>query len=228
MIALTRNGPTPAPQCGPVETLVSAVSSYNAADRARDGSVEARLDNGQKTALVILAKQAWERVRLVDDTVTDFNSWRQEQAMEAVKCRISEARVGNFSALKRHFLNLAGKAGAAFNSAMRESTEAERIAFATLQRECAERELPLDYPAAIARKQFKGAALKDLNAKQLWCLVFTVRNRRKPALKPGDAETRRKGDGEKQRTRNYTLKRESQAVKLAPAPQPDHEEDDPF
>lgn len=231
MIALTRNGLQPEPRSpGVVASGAAAVarpgeqhapaSTPNAADVARDRSVEAPLDRGQKAALVILAKQAWERIRLVDDSVADLDTWRQEQATLACGRRISEAQVKHFSAIKRHFANLTGDAGQAFQSAMREGTEAERIAMMKLQEACAQRGLDMSYPASIARKQFKGAALKDLPAKKLWCLVFTIRNRRKPA-RAEKTVAPTKG----QRTRDYTLK---PAAPAAPKPTTVEEEGDPF
>lgn len=216
MISLTRNGPLPMTQAEPAE---AQLVGSNAADRARDASVEARLTTGQKTALVLLARRAWERVRLVVEDIAGVDAWRQEQAVLACGSRISEARVKHFSMLKRHFADLAGKAGTAFTSAMREGTEAERIAMNTLERECASRGLRMDYPAAICRKQFK-CSLQDCTAKQLWCLVFTVRKRRKPET---SKEVKPTGAG--QRSRDYTLKRPPSK----PASQPSAEtEEDPF
>lgn len=195
MITLTRHGPNFPPRETPAPGVVAPAAeggAVNAATRAAARSVEAPLSRGQKTALVLLAHEAWERVRVTDPDTPDEESWRHAAAVTACGHRISEAQVQHFSMLKRHFLDLAGKAGRAFQSAMRESTEAERIAAAVLASECAARGLPLDYPAAIARRQFK-RPLKDLTARQIWCLVFTVRNRRE-APKSG------------QKSRPYTLR----------------------
>jgi hypothetical protein len=206
---------TPAPAREP------QMPENNAAEHARWASVNKPLDRGQKSALVILAKQAWERVRLVNDDVGDFESWRQQESLKAAGVRISDALVKHFSILKRHFADLAGQAGKAFNSAMREGTEDKRIARHKLEEACEERGLQLSYPAAICRRQFK-RSLDDASAKQLWCLVFTVRNRRKPGEDVPQAKAPKGGQG-----RNYTVKRGAGAKKYQP-PKPDADEPDPF
>lgn len=172
----------------------------NRAEVARDNSLAKLLSSRQVQALVITAKQAWESVRKVrDDVGTDFAAWRQAEAVKVCGRRISQAVAGDFELLRSHFSNLAGHAGKAFKSAMRSTQEGERIALAKLEEECTKRDLPMSYPAAIAKRQFKKTNLADCSAKQLWCLVFTVRNRRDevPALPQSQAPGK---------TREYTLK----------------------
>jgi hypothetical protein len=60
---------------------------------------------------------------------------------------------------------------------MRAETEPRRMAMHKLRRDCADRGLSLDYPAAICRRQYR-CALEDASPTQLWQLVFTIRNRR--------------------------------------------------
>lgn len=175
----------------------------NRAELARDNSLAKLLSSRQVSALVITAKQAWESVRKVrDDVGKDFAAWRQAEAVKVCGRRISQALAGDFELLRSHFRNLAGHAGAAYKSAMRSTQEGERIALAKLEEECALRDLPMSYPAAIARRQFKKTNLADCSAKQLWCLVFTVRNRRAETAPPESAAVPQA----KGKAREYTLK----------------------
>ena len=204
MIALTRNGPAPSDRsphtaCEDDAKPHAARAGHdrgkpNRAMECAANSIARPLERGAVTALVILARQAYDRIKPVTDGLPDLDTWRREQSVLACGRRISEATKADFSAIKRHLLNLAGQAGQAFRSAMREGTEAERVALVKLEQSCAERGLKMDYPAAIARRQFK-KSLQDCSAMQLWCLIFTVRNRRKAAPK-----------AEGQRSRDYTLK----------------------
>ncbi len=202
---------------------------WDRADAAAEASIETPLKSGQVTALVILAKQAWTSLRLVRDDVPDFETWRHAEARAVCKRRISEALVKHFSALKRHFASIAGDSGKAFNSAMREGSEDKRIAMAKLTEACQERGLEMSYPAAICRRQFK-RSLEDASAKQTWCLVFTVRNRRKAGDAAPQAKTAAKpaasspGGG-----RQYTVKRGTAAKKYTPPVAADSDSDlNPF
>lgn len=217
------------PATAPAQTPPAKPARWNRADAAAEASIETPLKRGQVTALVILAKQAWTSLRQVRDDVPDFETWRQAEAVKACGHRISFALVKHFSALKRHFANIAGDSGKAFNSAMREGTEDKRIAMAKLAEACQERGLEMSYPAAICRRQFK-RSLEDASAKQTWCLVFTVRNRRKV----GDAAPQAKATAKPAAPsagggRQYTVKRGASAKKYTPPVAADSDSDlNPF
>ena len=61
---------------------------------------------------------------------------------------------------------------------MRVSVQEKEIALHKLTESCADRGLQMSYAEAICRRQYK-CDLSEANAKQLWQLNFTVRNRRK-------------------------------------------------
>lgn len=149
-------------------------------------NVAAPLSSQQKQRLAILSREAYAKqpglVRGLEgkqgpSPVLKFDRWRHAQAIKAVGRRISEATQGDYLPLKAHFLDLAGKPVAAMQAHMRRETEPQRVALHKLTRECAAKGLDLSYAAAICRRQFR-CALEEASEKQLWCLFFTVRNRR--------------------------------------------------
>ena len=67
---------------------------------------------------------------------------------------------------------------ATFWTQLREGDNKRRVAMHKLTEALRAKELPLSYVAAICRAQFK-CSLEEASAKQLWCLFFTVTNRKK-------------------------------------------------
>jgi hypothetical protein len=158
------------------------------ADAVDRSCTSASLSREQKQRLAILSREAWERqperVRRGEGTATArFNLWRHAQAIKCCGRRISEAVQGDFLPLKAHFLDLAGKPVAAMQAHMRRETEPQRVALHKLTRECEAKGLAIGYAAAICRTQYR-CGLEEANEKQLWRLVYTVRNRRKAAATP--------------------------------------------
>lgn len=244
MISITRQGINAAPvpamaRVAAVPRDVVAPKAPNAADRAIKGASSKALTREQKTRLILVSKRAWEKVRKTDDSVGGFDSWRAAQSIEACKRRISEARNEDFEAIESHFLNILGEAGKALNQAIRSGTSKERQAMKALEKVCAERELSMAYPAAICKNQYK-CALSDASPKQLWNLVFTIRNRRStpkaaPAMKPAPVAP---ATPDQPQERAYTLETGDNAKKYErkPRPQkfehvdltPPDDEEDPF
>jgi hypothetical protein len=146
----------------------------NAADRSAGSFPHQPLSRNQKAELSMLARSAWEKFQRPGDE----HQWRHEQAAKACGKRISQASQRDYLPIRAHFRDLLGQSDRAFRDLMAVDTEPQRIAMAKLRHECTARKLPLDYPAAICRKQFR-CSLAQATAKQLWCLIFTIRNRRK-------------------------------------------------
>ena len=111
----------------------------------------------------------------MDRRITDF---RHAECIKVCGKRITEAAQRDFLPLKAHFQDLGGKSGQALNTLLRAESEPQRIAMHKLTQECRSRKLSLSYPEAICRKQYH-CNLTQASAKQLWHLVFTIRNRRK-------------------------------------------------
>lgn len=140
------------------------------------------LDNGQKANLCILAKEAFA----LAFTDLDLESWRRSEQVAAVgKASLRDCVQADFLPLQAHFLRLGGEEGDATRTENRALAEPKRVAMAKLRAECAAREMALSYPAAICARQFK-CRLEEASAGQIWKLVFTVRNRRKPVAKNVD------------------------------------------
>lgn len=141
------------------------------------------LTRRQKAVLAQLAREAWvERGCPAEGA----DAWRRAQSLDACGVRISQAGQRHFAALKARFLDLAGRSGDALNTLVRDEDNARRIAHHKLADACRHSGLPLSYPAAICRRQYR-CALVDATAPQLWRLVFTIRNRarvRKPSTRP--------------------------------------------
>lgn len=156
----------------------------NNADAIDRSCGTARLTSVQKQRLAMLSRQAFAaQGRAVGET--KFDLWRHEQAIKAVGRRISEALQADFLPLKAHFLNLLGKPVAAMQAHMRHETEPQRVALWKLARECEAKGLPLSYATTICRHQNR-CRLEDASAKQLWRLVFTIRNRKRGPAAPED------------------------------------------
>ena len=122
------------------------------------------LTNEQKARLSILAREAFAKLN--------------PGSLAGMDRRITEAAQRDFLPLKAHFQDLGGKSGQALNTLLRAESEPQRIAMHKLTQECRYRKLSLSYPEAICRKQYH-CNLTQASAKQLWCLVFTIRKRRK-------------------------------------------------
>jgi hypothetical protein len=143
-------------------------------------SPSAPLDDGQKAHLCILARETFETVHgRPPHNLAEFNAWRYEQAVEA--CGVASLRVATqreYKLIEGRLLMLKGNAAAAQRAEERAATEPRRLAMFKLREALAERGLHESYAAAICGRQFK-RPLAEATEKQLWCLVYTVRNRRK-------------------------------------------------
>lgn len=133
------------------------------------------LDNGQKARLCILAREAFA----LQFTDADFTDWRREEQFKAVgKLSLRDCTQADYKRLEARFLRLGGEEGDAMRAETRAGTEDKRLAFYKLEEACTGAGLAMSYAAAICRNQFK-CGLNEATAKQLWNLMFTIRNRRK-------------------------------------------------
>lgn len=137
------------------------------------------LSREQRQGLAMLAKRAWR----IHGRGEAENSWRHAQCIRVCGRRITEAGQRDFLPLRAHFLDLVGQSGAAMNVHLAAESEPQRIALYKLTQECQKRRLPLAYPEAICRRQYK-CCLAEASAPQIWRLLFTVRNRRQETKRP--------------------------------------------
>lgn len=143
------------------------------------------LSNDQKTKLAILARRAYDKHKdagLIDDDVT-FDDWRGAECSAATKGRVTGFRSAtnrDYRLIRGHFAMLAGEVEIAFHDAVNgDPAQADwEQAWNILARETRAKGLKFpDYPAAICNTQYK-CPLRDATKKQLWSLIYTIRNRK--------------------------------------------------
>jgi len=146
---------------------------------AYPGERRGPLDNGQKARLCIMAREAFEKMHgRAPASAAELEAWRREQQQKACGLlSLTFADQKDYPALEAHFLDLLGESGKAFMRLLKPELKEQRQALAVLARDCRERGLNLGYPSAICRKQYK-CTLEEASPKQIWRLVFTIRNRR--------------------------------------------------
>jgi hypothetical protein len=132
-------------------------------------------------------REAFEAINAGQSRTACFEAWRHVEQGKACGiqslCASTQAHYGRLVA---HFQALGGNTAAATRTLVRDADNDRRIARYKLDQALQERGLRPDYAAAICRRQYR-CGLEDANAKQLWRLVFTVRNRRKPTAAPATA-----------------------------------------
>ena len=144
-------------------------------DYAPEGSA-GRLSGRQKFALATLARDA-ARLQYLPDAGKEHDAWRQEQAINAVGLRISQASQRHWSDLKIHFLLLCGRTADALTEALRCQGNPQRVALYKLREQLKRMGQPDAYAAEICADMFK-CPLEDASAPQLWSITFTLRGRK--------------------------------------------------
>lgn len=133
------------------------------------------LTNEQKRRLAGMFRAAWEKDPEADGI--DADHYRREQVAAAVgKDGLRCCTQLDYARLMAHALHLVGEDGAALEWHLRAETEPKRQAEAVLQRELGRAGLKLEYASAICRRQYR-CEIADASPKQIWGLVYTVRNR---------------------------------------------------
>jgi hypothetical protein len=130
----------------------------------------------QKATLSQWAKKGYTRAKDLDLTDESESDWRGREAIAACGRRVSEATNGDYLLLLAHFQNLSGDSGRAFSSVMRAEGDPKRQAMHKLTTELAKADLDQSYAEKICLDTYK-CTLAQASAKQLWQLMYTVRNR---------------------------------------------------
>lgn len=139
------------------------------------------LSRRQKLNLVLLARRAWDAsakgIGAIGNSSAAFDEWRHQEVTRACgKVGLRCCENDDYPRVKAHFLHLLGEDGAAMEWHLRAATEPRRQAEAVLWRELRAAGLQPAYVEAICRTQFKCGVI-EAGVKQLWSLVYTVRNR---------------------------------------------------
>ncbi|MDF3129265.1 hypothetical protein P0Y35_08665 [Kiritimatiellaeota bacterium B1221] len=160
------------------------------------------LSKKQKAEICILAQKAWKKGagaewkgglnEGVSETAL-FRAWRREQQQSA--CGMSSLTTclheADFPRLMAHFCTLAGEHDQAGYWLERLLEDGRNRVLHILKRETARFDLAWPgYPGAICRRQYK-CGLGAASEKQLWALVYTVRNRGTRKKKKPNGERRR-------------------------------------
>lgn len=141
----------------------------------------ALLDNRQKAAIGQLARKAAARQGLRFESTKVFDAWRRGEQLAAVgKESLRGCSQNDYKPLMAHFYALAGESGAAFDAQLMSQMEPKRVALFKLGQMCDGAGVTMGYAAAIARARWK-CAIDDLEPKQIWQLVFTIKNRKRRA-----------------------------------------------
>lgn len=135
------------------------------------------LDNEAKFRLVSVAKEAWLAETGTPAKGKAFDEWKRVQARKATGgLSISEACVRHYRLIQAHFLRLKGAVEAARHAEQRAALGALEIARNALRRALAQTKQDWQAARTIAARFYKGAALRDLTAKQVWTVVYTINN----------------------------------------------------
>jgi hypothetical protein len=151
-----------------------------------EGATVSALTRRQKGYLAQLATRAFNlevaraRGRECGEMRSDAaaqEAWRHEEVgkacgKEGLRC-CSQL---DYRAVEGHFLGLLGETKRAFSAHLASATEGRRQAEAVLSRELTRAGLSPGYVETICQRQYRCSVL-DAGEKQLWSLVYTVRNR---------------------------------------------------
>lgn len=158
--------------------------------------MSAPLSNLQKRRIGMAAHAAWlacpEREALLacnpELSATAVEAaWRHVEQGKACGIQsLRECSQDHYGRILAHFEALAGDTAAAARTLGRDADNERRLARYKLDQALRERGLETGYAAAICRQQYR-CPLDQATAGQLWRLLYTVRNRKKPlpaAAKP--------------------------------------------
>lgn len=163
-------------------------------DRAIQGGAAAPLTNEQKKRAVLLARRAFDLMKLasaIGDAVT-FDMWRHSECMQCVeRGGLTFAAQSDWPYIQGHFAALIAKHTAlegerkqmnelAFQMGKKAINQDASFAMAKMRHECenAKDVMPdaWGFCQGISYKRFHVEPAK-LNAKQVWWLIFTLRRR---------------------------------------------------
>jgi len=163
-------------------------------EQAAAGAASAALSNEQKRNVAMAAEKAWKLhgMPMFDQDVLDSGNplaltksqalelWRQEEQVAACGRRhLTCCTQADYPALMGHFARLNQDTRSQEFWQSRAISDPRRQAWAIFQATCHHAsdviERPLEYAGHIARSKFKGVPLADLQAKQLWVLIYDLK-----------------------------------------------------
>jgi hypothetical protein len=162
--------------------MKTAAKRPHAADMAMSGAALATLGREQKTRLILLMKQAWDKQHgshAAADGPGDFETWRVQECLAVCGRRLSQARNEDFLPLRAHFNNMLGHSDRAFRDHMRHQEEPRIAALFRLEAECRKAADVLPDAAGYVRGMLRnrGTSLEEASPKILWHAIFTLRRK---------------------------------------------------
>jgi len=155
-------------------------------EKAVQGAAEAPLSSEQRRRLAALCHYAWDALGRPGG---DFDAWRHRQTRLCVEQGgLKQCRNEDYSYIRAHMLAILGRKAAAERSRKAAEDNSRRQALHKLRAECDAcrfLEHPRRYVIAIAKRKFGTERVETLSAKQIWQLVFSLRN--------GENRKKRKG-----------------------------------
>lgn len=135
------------------------------------------LSNHQKWKLSELAAAVYHYLRSQGELVgEDLKTYRGRIATQACSKRISQASHGDFMLIQAAFLHERGRIEEAKRALVKAAGTGKAIAMNALRKLCADTNTPPRHAHTMAKRFYKGAALTDLTAEQVWSIFYTIRN----------------------------------------------------
>ena len=100
---------------------------------------------------------------------------------------LTAATQAQYADIKAAFESLAGDDARAYTTIRRGQDNPRRVALWNLQRACAAAKLSTAYAQSICKTQYR-CTLDEANEKQLWRLVYTIKNRAKSRQRKADTQ----------------------------------------
>lgn len=175
---------------GGVSAVQTALVAVSAPEAAEKGSAQP-LTKRQKWRLSDLAESVYlflQRAGQIQGE--DLKAWRGRIAMEACGKRISQASHGDYKLIQAALLHARGREEDARRVQIQAKATPAAIALHQLRELCRETHTPLAYAETLAKRFYKGTPLQDLTARQLWTVVYTIRNNTNAKAGVGNAANR--------------------------------------
>lgn len=198
----------PAPSSGGAVMLSDLLASLpaTAEPATASGPGTARpLSRDEKWQLTALARRTYQQLQQAGQIPAGQteDAFRQTEAVKACQRRISEATAGDRMLIQAHFLRLKGSVREAQRATAKAASTATDIALHHLRQALAEGDKTEAYAAGIARRIFK-RELNELSHKEVWNVIYTVRNANNAAARKGSPNNRYKSLKAKRATNKET------------------------
>lgn len=156
------------------------------------------LTRRQKWLLADLGRHVFDGLRGEGKLVgVSLEDWRHHIAVKACGKRISQASLGDFKLLQAAFLHEWGDEEGERRALVQAASTPQAIALFKLREALKAANMPASYAETLGRRFYKNANLADLTARQLWTLLYTIRNNASKTAGKGNPDNRFKSRKER-------------------------------